>query len=137
METTLEECRKKGGVVGREEMRKEMERDLRKKDERVRLEMGEWAKIVEDREGGVRDAMRKDLEEIVERRESKMRKLMREDVGKMLEEWGKKLEAMRNLAGQGGKEKQEKESGREKGGNRRAETVKAKSRERPEAGGGT
>lgn len=53
MERVLEEWGEKRGVKNRDEMRREMDKALRKRDDRVREEMGEWIKVVE--EGGARD----------------------------------------------------------------------------------
>lgn len=41
----------KRGARDREEMREEMDKAFRKRDERVREEMGEWIKVVEERKG--------------------------------------------------------------------------------------
>lgn len=75
---------KRGG--DREEMRKKLDMALRKRDDRIREEMGECVKVVEEREGGARDTVKNNLEEILDRRENRMRELVREDVRKMLEE---------------------------------------------------
>lgn len=42
----------KKGAGDREEMKKELDTALRKRDDRIRKEMREWVKVVEEREGG-------------------------------------------------------------------------------------
>lgn len=56
MRRVLEEWEERRRAINREKMRKELERALRKRDDRIREEMGEWVKVVDEREGGARDA---------------------------------------------------------------------------------
>lgn len=94
----------------REQLRRDLERALRR---------GE-------------DLVRKELEEVLEKRENRSREVKREDVRTMLREWSKEMDGTRDQGGQGRQAlEKEKESGTDKVGKRRAEPVRGRDEERP------
>lgn len=126
----LEAWADKKGETYREEMGREMEEALRERDDRVKEEMGEWIRVVEEREGGARDIVRKDLEEL-ERWEMRMRGIVIEEVRRTLEERNGRLEGATDLEGQGRqKTDKKKDSGKDKVGKRRTEFVRGREEER-------
>lgn len=61
------------------------------------LVRGEWGKVMESMDGGVREMVREDLGKVMEKREGNIRKMVRENVGKALGEWAKQMEGTREL----------------------------------------
>lgn len=117
-------------MKNREEMGRKLDKALRRRDDRIREEM-EWLKVAEEREGGVRNRVRVDLEKLLERREVGLRELVREEVRKALMERIGRVEGARDPEGRGGQVVDgEKDSGKDKVGKRGREPVRGREEER-------
>lgn len=101
MKRVLDAWSNKKWETVRGELREVMKGALRKRDDRIGEEVRERLKVVEDKEGRIRDMVGRELEEVLERRENRSREVEREYVRTMLRERSKEWDRTKDLEGQG------------------------------------